>query len=347
MLKSFARYAKEEPRSKHSDAYPELVVNDPALVEFIRQEVGRIAGPTKENAKYLNIVCPFHDDHDPSLGIRIADPTRYAPLGSITCISGGCRVKGPWSMLADRLGLQKLPKTVTLEHLKVDRKTVTRLMGKRVWTMDELVLAIGGVQVYRDWPAWQEWRGFDGKFLQELGGQELTYQGKRGFVYRQLLLPVRIDGELIGGVRCRLKSKKGQPSYLNTAGEWSSERGLFPYDHVAGLGKKYVILVEGPRDAMRLVRAGVPALCILGAGMFNRKKALLVAALDPDCVFLLGDGDKAGRKFNESAYEHLHELVATKAINLPMNGMDPFGMPDEMMRKVGLVVRKVLKEVRS
>lgn len=229
--------------------------------------------------------------------------------------------------------------------MSVDRKTVSRLMGKdgKPVTMDQLVEAIGGVQVYRKWPHYQEWRGFSGKFIESMDGQELTYEGKGGNVYRHLLLPVWIDGELVGGIRCQLKARKGKPSYLNTAGEWSSAQGLFPYDHVVKMGKNYVVLVEGPRDALRLIRDGVPAMCVLGAGMMSREKALLVAEMGLDCVFLLGDGDDAGRVFNESAYDCLSELVPTKALNLPLTGVDPCGMDAAMLAKIKRTIRRVLK----
>lgn len=340
-MKSLKKYANQQG---FQDTGP--VSNDPALVQFIRNELLRVPGPTNENSKYLNIVCPFHPDaRKPHLGVRIGDPTAKTPLGSVTCFV--CGEKGRWQKLADKLGLRKLPKHVTINHLNVDRKTVTRLLGKTTYTMDSLVQSIGGVQVYRSWPHYQEWRSFDGKFIAEMGGQELTYQGKRGLVYRHMLLPVHIEGELIGGIRCKLKSIKGSPSYLNTAGEWSSDQGLFPYDHIATMGKRWVMLVEGPRDALRLIRDGIPAMCVLGSGMFNRKKAVLVAGLNLDCVFLMGDGDDAGRKFNELAYEHLNELLPTKVIQLPMNGMDPFKMPPELLKKVKALIVRALKEVRS
>jgi DNA primase len=129
-------------------------------------------------------------------------------------------------------------------------------------------------------------------------------------------LPVLIGGELKGYTRAALKKVKDIPSYINSSGGWTKDYGLFPYDYVAALRPRYVILVEGQRDALRLLQAGIPAIAIMGTQSWSDRKSRLIEMLGVDLAVLMMDGDDAGIQAIELIEPQIRKLVNTKIFNL-------------------------------
>ena len=180
------------------------------------------------------------------------------------------------------------------------------------------------------------WRIFKLQFLEDIG-IKLAYVRKilpdgsvndygRWYMY----LPIDIRGKTRGYIKAQIEKPKdkGIPSYINSHGSWSLKQGLFPYDHVIHMlkqqGVSTVALVEGPRDALRLIRNGIPALCIVGTHSWSKSKIRLLEMAGISRIILMMDGDVAGRK-------------ATKMI---MSGLGPDGqqvcppLPDSFFVKV-------------
>ena len=153
------------------------------------------------------------------------------------------------------------------------------------------------------WPPGLDWRGFDGRFLAGLGpGVCWVVGSKDGNGWANAFFLVWVNGRVRGGVRARWSKDENQVSYLTTRGKWILKHGLLFYDLARSMieqyhprGKSFVVLVEGPRDALRLLRQGIPAVACLGALTFGQEKAMLALNL-ADRLYVMTDNDRAGSK---------------------------------------------------
>lgn len=317
--------------------------SDSEILSHVLNEIKKISGPKRNGKKYIDVVCPFHNDHSPSCGIRVSQPASYAPIGSFKCLS--CGASGGWNKIASRLGLQKLDYSKMYDtKINFDVSAFDKLLAVQQDLNEEELEKKLHVTKSESWPD-KEWRGFDPKIIQRLDGKlvECSYKNR---IEQKLLFPVRVNDRLVGGFVAVLEKEKGKkkPSYLNMQGQWSKTQGLFPYDYVRGLLTKrkkrgenlYVVLVEGPRDALRLIKLGIPALCLFGTNGISEQKCSLIAALDVNIVWVLGDGDEAGHLMNSRTVKMLGPLVKTKAVRIPItkDSYDPCSLPDSMMKRL-------------
>lgn len=154
-----------------------------------------------------------------------------------------------------------------------------------------------------------KWRTFRLPFLERIG-IKLAYVRKIDPVTGEvntwgryyLHLPIIIRGKQRGYIKAQIEKpdNKDIPSYINSPGSWSLKYGLFPYDYVVLMLKELevstVALVEGPRDALRLIRHGIPALCIMGTQSWSPGKLRLLEFTGATSIVLMMDGDQAGLK---------------------------------------------------
>lgn len=309
---------------------------DTQMMAFLNEQIAKIPGKKKVGRKYINVICPWHDDHSPSLGIRIANPTHLTPLGSVKCIA--CGQRGDWNSLADRLGLKRLASdTVVASEAWVDLSQYDDLVTVSALT-EERILQQQFVDVHAPWPVEDRWRGFSGHFLRRFAARSvIRYNKDRSVASRWLWFPVHVDHAVVGGFLARLNKREGAASYLNSPGEWIGAKGLWPYDYVCDLAPGYVVLVEGQRDALRLLRAGVPALCVFGSENFTRAKAGLVCSIPGvNTVYAFGDNDDAGRKFNQLVQSTLRNRIRTRVVTLPekLEGDDPGSVPFSYIQRL-------------
>ena len=267
------------------------------------------------------IICPWHDDNDPSLSINL-DRDR-AGLGVFNCLS--CPASGNWNKLAEKLGLERFSggsyeKTVRpvdddidAELLEVDAPSPIQLEGL-------------------DWPEQQDWRGISGELIAELGG--IHYLDQK-IQQPCLYLPVMLNRQAQGGIRCLIEPEAAPDvdKYRNTSG-FKTKRVLFPYDYVRAMDPKVVILVEGPRDALNLLQYQIPALSNLGASnAWATGKTKLLLDLDPKLIVLGFDRDKEGRRANRRIRADLSEWIAVKKLKLP-RGQDPGDLKPQLLRRL-------------
>jgi hypothetical protein len=142
---------------------------------------------------------------------------------------------------------------------------------------------------FRSLPKNKVWREIATNLLIDIGCKRIR-QYDEPFIY----MPVNVRGEERGYIRARLRKKKDKPSYLNKAGKWSERYGLFPYDYTVRDKPSCIVLVEGPRDALRLLLLGIPAIAILGTQSWSKRKAQLLELSGAEHVILCFDGDDAG-----------------------------------------------------
>lgn len=285
-------------------------------LEVIVESLENYSSYKKYTSTHIMIKCPFHRDNTPSLGVFVT-PGMEIPLGSFHCF--GCSAKGSWNALAEKLNFPKIKEWETKFTGSSVQKTVVRHS-----TVSQIVESMGVGSI--DWPKDVEWRSIGGGVLNSIGAKLIE---DARFNTVALLLPVYVNKKLVGAVKAALKKEEGELPYVTTAGEWVKEYGLFLYDYAPKLNKYYVVLVEGPRDALRLYSSGIPAIAILGSQNFCAKKALLLSALCSDVLVVLPDNDPAGKSMKTLVKKHCSPLIKTISICLPEDVSDPFDLTDD------------------
>lgn len=309
-------------------------------VDFFKREIEKVPGPKLWSASRVFILCPFHAETHPSGTISL-DPAHPRWLGSFKCW-GKCNKTAPWNEVAEKLGLKKLdgknalPKNVPLIDLKGVRQSLLPEKEKEDdSTRDDF-----------DFFDLQEekWRGFHKDFLKAVGAR-LIYHDKSGRFY--VWFPVIVNDKEVGYFRALMKKDPNNvyPSYINKKGVWTKKYGLFPFDYAIRLMKRRelstLVLVEGPRDALRLLKAGIPAVCIMGTNSWTPVKRRVIENSGAKRIILMFDGDKAGRKATYDIYKDLKMHISVKvfrlwrvAKRLGKDKIDPCSAPTETIRQV-------------
>jgi 5S rRNA maturation endonuclease (ribonuclease M5) len=186
------------------------------------------------------------------------------------------------------------------------------------------------------WLAAEDWRSISGKLLKMIDAKLIFEEEYQNLM---LYLPCVVNKEHIGGVRANLV-KRGKRNYFNLPGDWVKEKALFPLDFTKKLIKKRglstIVLVEGPRDALRCLQYGIPAVGILGSGNWSDTKSDMVAALNPVRIITAFDGDKAGRGVTKKVYETFKGEFAVFNFRFDKYGedLDPGNAPPKIMKKL-------------
>jgi DNA primase len=313
------------------------------LKHLILDFLEKLPGPRRASGDNIYISCPFHDETKPSLGVFLGEGMSL-PLGTFNCL--GCGVHGNWNKLAAKLGLPQFKSQqfsdaagTLSEHYLAEVQE--ELLGAEE-TLENLVAKMGRCQLHT-WPVDRKWRGYSGRMIQQVGGH-LLYDSRLRTVV--LFFPINIYGKVVGGVKAYLEAQRHGPNYLNTRGKWVEKYGLFPYEYTRQAlqrwGDRYVVIVEGPRDALRLLRLQIPALAILGAHNFSEHKAVLIDALDPCKVYVLPDNDQGGDKMAKTVIPLIKPHCPVRRVVLPASSekMDPNSAPQKMLLQLREVARR-------
>ena len=112
------------------------------------------------------------------------------------------------------------------------------------------------------------------------------------------------------------------------------------------------MLVEGARDALRLLSKGIPALAILGTNNWSAKKLELLMLLEIDYIVLMMDADQPGIDARKSIQKAAEKKIETRSVKLEKiqqsvigefkkeDAWDPGNIPEEVLDKI---IRKLLK----
>ncbi|QBQ74608.1 DNA primase [Burkholderia phage BcepSauron] len=296
-------------------------------LEHIRQQLAMLPNAKRGGANRIMVCCPYHGESNPSAGIWTEGP--YA--GLFRCFA--CKARAKWDEVAPKLGLKAFydgpPREENTSNLLMSRLKQVEAATSAVDAMHERGYREEKLKFSRLAPN-KKWRTIPTNLLLELGGKmcvkyldDYNTWSTTKFIY----LPVMIRGEQRGYFRARLKkdeSGKNLPSYLLAPGtrgsNWSSQDGLWPYDHAIGMMKKMksktVVLVEGQRDALRLILAGIPAMCIFGTQSWSTHKARHLSLGGVKRVVLFMDGDAAGFHATEHIKPSLKNEVEVRALSL-------------------------------
>jgi len=292
-------------------------MNDPLLranrSDFIRNQLAMFSGVKREQGNRLFILCPFHSEKTPSGKID-------RKTGHFWCF--GCGANVSWDDLATKIGLQPFKRGKPKEE-----ESMNLFMDKALGALTEDARYERGRFKFWPIPKGKRWRTIPTETLIKLGGrmcfkwsEEYQRWGKTKFIY----LPVKINGEKHGYFLARLKKHPDYPSYMQAkaVGEshWVLTHGLWPFDMaiklMRRLGSDTVVLVEGQRDALRLILSGIPAICIFGTQSWSDSKAKLLEIAGVRQVILLMDGDCAGREATIKIAPKARRLLKVKVLKL-------------------------------
>jgi hypothetical protein len=185
---------------------------------------------------------------------------------------------------------------------------------------------------------WSEasYRGLSLDFLTSLGAKywnhtvEVEKQGCTiTYSTPRLLLPFYQNKRLVGYTGRRLDNKT-ITKYYNAP--WAeAKKILYPYDYVIKDSPHTVVLVEGQIDALALINAGIPALCILGTNNWSKSKLAYLANSSIKRVYVCMDGDAAGKMAAPSIINSLEGVFDyVENVVLP-EGQDPGALkPDQL-----------------
>ena len=285
------------------------------------------------------IVCPFHDDVNPSLGVNLSHLSGVG-VGIYYCF--GCGAKGHWNSLAKKLGIRLMdtdgiqPES-TSELVKGFAERKSRLLGEDVEIMPN------GLVPFYD----KSWRGISKESVVEAGGMlAWDERAKETFLW----LPAMVEGCMEFALKARLRKTKNKPSYLYHDPRHVKEKSWWGLDLASdmlskGRARNSVFLVEGARDALRLVDAGLSALALLSTSQWNsRKKTQLVSLCmehSADPVVMM-DSDAAGIKAQKRMASDLQDTgldvkeikLAVHARKMGLRDLDPADLDDGFCDKL-------------
>ena len=288
------------------------------ILTLIQNEVKKIPGLKKQQDGSIWVCCPFHREKTPSCVIN-ANPNKITnrgklPLGTFNCF--GCPAKGSWNVLAEKAGLAKLggysEDKIFVTRYNAGDVAVLRnnLLSQQELTLEALLEEMH-IELYYDVLPIDSWRTISGKILSKVGAKFYHDQQEDTSM---LLLPVVVGGDYVGGIRCRMEKEEGKTSYINKKGPWIKESGLFPYDYVVSQNPKDIVLVEGPRDSLRMNAQGIPTLSIMGTQTWSDEKCDLLLSTGADRIIVFMDGDKPGVSATNKIKKSLKNKVDLKVI---------------------------------
>ena len=95
-----------------------------------------------------------------------------------------------------------------------------------------------------------------------------------------------------------------------------------------------VILVEGSLDALNLINGGLyNATAVLGANNISKDKIENLKFLGVRKIYVMFDGDKAGREASKKVEEELESVFLIEQIELP-DGLDPGDLSTEDIKQI-------------
>jgi DNA primase len=150
----------------------------------------------------------------------------------------------------------------------------------------------------------------------------LRYCAFPGPYNRRIVIPVRLNGELIG-FQARAILPGVKPKYLFPT-EGGFQNTLYNWDRA----KRYetVIIVEGVTDLWRLWVAGIPNVaCSFGKTLKEEQRRLLLTAANVKRVAFFWDGEAVESTYK--AAERLKDFKEVRAVELP-DGIEPDTCPD-------------------
>lgn len=287
-----------------------------ALRSHVIAELTSIGG--KLRGDEVIILCPFHNDRTPSLGVHVGH--KITP-GAYHCFS--CKAHGGWNTLADALKLKKVD--YAAPALKPENQENPFQMAQQIFKNIATKENYPTLQGIEDLPPKFSWRELSFNFLKKLNAQYF-WKKENGCYY--LYFPLTMNREYKGYTLCALNRERSNQKYLIFG---DSSKLLFLYDQI--ITGSSVVLVEGHYDALRLQNHGIPAVAIFGTSNWSAIQKSYLASKCPKKVIVLMDGDQSGHVAAKRIFEDLRSGFNVQVLPLPITDskLDPGNMPIEYL----------------
>lgn len=330
-----------------------------SAVQHIQGELRKLEarGLCVKQSGRVFVRCPFHHEKTPSCLVTTSVQSKYE-IGSFKCL--GCGEGGNWNKLAREMGLAEVDQftNVSKTVVKYDRSYYDRNIIEDRHVSFRAVLEDLKLSNPTELPDEGTWRTLPFSFLKEVKACHAVGPNKTQFLF----LPSYMNDEVVGGIRAVIKpsGEKSEVKYKNSSGEWSREKGLYPYDYVreklesfnSRYGFRGLVLVEGARDSLCWNCEGMPTLGVLGTQSWCDGKKDRVLDLDPDFVLIATDGDPAGVQAEEKIWKDLKPVVPCRRLALSrfskalQRKIDPGNAPPEVVQAAWAALHKRKSQAR-
>ena len=269
-----------------------------------------------EDVEVLHVPCPFHKDNKPSMRVNLRTESFICFAYPDECGKGHIShlVAKYYDipllkayMLAPPLQLTE-DSEILPENFGMRKEDINR--GKEIHFLPEVDIEYNKKLL----PRFIIERGFKKKFLKEWEcGLEESTEG--------LFIPSKDQyGRIIGSIVRRPLGYN--PKYMYNK-HYPRNKTVFGLDRVMQYDgdMPFVIVVEGPLDAMWLWQFGYPAVALLG-GVLSIPQKLLLTKIPTKELVLCFDNDETGVKVSNTAERELGIFFFISKINLPKEYKD-------------------------
>ena len=334
------------------------VINEIRNKTDIVEVVSRYINLTKTGKNYIG-VCPFHDDHSPSMSVspekQIFTCFACGASGNVfTFVSDYEKISfiEAVRLLGERLGITVSGSTINTKNVKDDYLDIYNLANK--FYQNSLFTSLGKNAI-----EYLEGRKIDKDTIKKFGiglsiqkvsltdyltknkytidkliEVGLTNDNEHDIFVNRIMFPIYdLSGNPIA-FSGRIYNTKDNSKYINTKETDKFKKGKILYNyHIAKEHLKKndkVIIMEGQMDVIRASTIGINN-CIATMGTALTKDHKSIIRNMTDNIILCFDGDSAGEKATISAIELLEDTgINIKIVRLP-DKMDP----DEYILKYG------------
>ncbi len=324
------------------------------IVDVIRSYI-----PIQTKGKSLKAICPFHDDHDPSLSIS----REKQIFKCFTCGTGGDAIRFVqlYENISFKEALEKVARDFAHMEIKPSQtqekpkftdkemrwfqahetaasyanyclrteagKEALSYLTNRHMDMDRIdQYQIGYIPDEKQFHAFLNSKGFSDQELKDAG--ILEENGRCMFQHR-IVFPIKNIHNRICGFTSRRIHEDGTAKYINSRESNIFQKSQLMYHLPEALKTgRNVFLVEGTMDVAGLSRIGNNSgIAPLGTALTKEHVQGLKHAKAN--VTLCYDGDKAGRQATIKNYHIMKQAGVTPKIVIMPDGVDP----DELSMK--------------
>lgn len=346
-----------------------MAMLDNSKIEEIRRSVNIIdiiseyLPLTQRGRNYFG-VCPFHDDHSPSMSVS-------PDLQIYTCFS--CGATGnvfKFIMDYENISFMEAVKVIASKGgIDVDVNTFTpkKVVNNDLYEMYDIARKLYQNNINSDYgkqaKEYLHERQITEEIIKEFGiglslikndiltnlflkkeykntdilKSGLIIQGKNGlhdiYINRIMFPLTNLEGKTVG-FSGRIYNNEDSSKYINTKETEIFKKGEILYNYYRAKDecrlKQTVIVVEGFMDVIRAYTIGIKNVVASMGTAITKQQATLLKRLAPN-IILLFDGDSAGEKATESCIEELSKIGVTPKIVRLEENLDP----DDYIKKYG------------
>jgi DNA primase len=291
------------------------------------------------------IVCPFHDDHNPSCHINFDE-------GVFHCFA--CGASGDAYQFVN-LATPKLNglRTLILYHAilnsdKVGKMKLSKVRSGKAKKQKEMdkhhdleiaqdyyfgLKTINWVKEKSTYKSYMLGRGFTEKMLNECGAK-LTYTDNN----YPIIFPI-YDMDTFKGSVCRAIDKR-----VEKRRKYLYNKGFSRQDTLAGkYDNEVVVLCEGYMDQLKLRQFGVKYVAAILGWKITRQQIDKLKARGVKYVISALDTDKPGRKGTDYL-ANFFEIVVP--FQFPRGAKDPGDLSEKQFRVANRKTKKLFREIR-